>query len=617
MTWLSGLAEVVVVGLAANLLGGFLARLFFKNARLFADVVLDEVSRLGLGLVVLSYGILLLTATRAVSYGVLWGFLAFLTVLALLRLKQLVPGLLLRLKKPAFLKQPAFVLIALYLAFMTFLAALPATGRDELLYHLEVPQRILATQGDVVFRDNIYAFFPKFTEMFYLLGLGTAGEAAARMFHLLFGFLTALGLYRAALGWLGQVHARWSAALFLGIPSVMVLMPVAYVDLSFTFFVFMALLHVLAFFREKALRQTVMAGLFLGAAIGVKYTGLQLTALVLCLLALARLKDRSLPLFRPAGIIAGLALALALPFFIKNLQLTGWPLFPFNSPGFYLRPGMNWDVERARLFMEYLQSFGALPGFSGLGQILVAPVAVFVLGRFNQPLFYDGMAGLVFLLVPFLLLRKKLPPELRLAGWFVAFYMFYWTVTTRQVRFLLPVMPFLCLFLALGLKAHQKKALSFLAGVLLAVNIFFGLRETLKLEPAGFWFGGQSREAYLREQVPVYPVYARADSLLGAGDKLYLVHMKNYGYFLHRSWEADFVFERFRLEALLDRNPSSEDVERFFKEKRVTHLLINFAPLTDSRRGLEGAGRAALTRFLDQKTRSVFKQGDFGLFKLN
>jgi hypothetical protein len=93
--------------------------------------------------------------------------------------------------------------------------------------------------------------------------------------------------------------------------------------------------------------------------------------------------------------------------------------------------------------------------------------------------------------------------------------------------------------------------------------------------------------------------------------------MKNYGYFLHRSWEADFVFERFRLEALLDRNPSSEDVERFFKEKRVTHLLINFAPLTDSRRGLEVADRAALTRFLDQKTRSVFKQGDFGLFKLN
>ncbi len=617
MSWISGLAVVGVVGLAANLLGGRLAGLLFKNRRLFVDVVLDEVSRLGLGLVVLSYAILLLTAVRAVSSSVLWGFLTVLALLALLRLKQLFPALLLQLKKPGFLKQPAFLLPAIYLALMAFLAALPASGRDELLYHLEFPKRILAAGGDIVFRDNIYAFFPKFTEMFYLLGLGTAGETAARMFHLLFGSLTALGLYRAALGWLGRAHARWAAALFLGIPSVMNLMPVAYVDLAFTFFAFMALLHVLAYCREKALGQSVMAGIFLGAAIGVKYTGLQLTALVLCLLVLAWMKDRSLPLFRPAGIVAGLALLLALPYFINNFLITGWPLFPFNSPGFHLGSGLNWDPERARLFMEYLQSFGALPGFSGLGQILVAPVAVFVLGRFNQPAFYDGIVGLVFLLVPFVLIRKKLASDFRLAGWFTAFYMFYWTVTTRQVRFLLPVMPFLCVFLALGLKEHRQKALSFLVGVLLAVNLFFGFREILALNPAGFWFGGQTREAYLQEQVPVYSAYARADSVLGAGDKLYLVHMKNYGYFLHQSWEADFIFERFRLEALLGRSPSTEDVERFFKEKRVTHLLINFAPLIDSQRGLEALSREALTRFLDQKTQSVFRQGDFGLFRLN
>ncbi|MCJ7610790.1 MAG: hypothetical protein MUP19_00890, partial [Candidatus Aminicenantes bacterium] len=91
MSWISGLAVVVVVGLAANLLGGLLARLFFKNRRLWTDVVLDEVSRLGLGLVALSYAILLLTAVRAVSSSVLWGFLTVLALLALLRLKQLFP----------------------------------------------------------------------------------------------------------------------------------------------------------------------------------------------------------------------------------------------------------------------------------------------------------------------------------------------------------------------------------------------------------------------------------------------------------------------------------------------------------------------------------------------
>ncbi len=617
MSWIIGLAEIVVVGLAANCLGGLSARLVFKDRQLFADSVLEEVSRAGLGLILISYSLFLLSVLRVISSAVLWGLLAGLAVPALWRLKQLLPGIVGKLKKPDFLRQPLFLLLVLYFALMTFLAVLPASGRDELLYHLEVPRRILASGGDLLFRDNIYAFFPKFTEMFYLLGLGTAGEAAARMFHLLFGFLTALALYRAALGWLGRTHARWAAALFLGIPSVMTLMPVAYVDLAFTFFAFMALLHVLALFREKVLVQAVLAGVFLGAAIGVKYTGLQMTALVLCVMVLAWMRDRSWPLFRSAAIMAGLALALALPYLIKNVLQTGWPLFPFQVPGFHLKPGLNWDPERARLFMEYLQSFGALPGVSALGRIMAAPAAVFALGRFDQPAYYDGVVGFVFLLVPLLLLRKKIAPDLRLAGWFIAFTMFYWTVTTRQVRFLLPVMPFLCVFLALGLKEQKKKALSFLVGALLAVNVCLGVKQILTLKPEDFWFGGQSREAYLQEQVPVYSAYARADSLLSAGDKLYLVHMKNYGYFLHRPWEADFIFERFRLEALLVQNPLAEDVERFFREKRVTHLLINFAPLTDNMLGLDSSSRAALTRFLDGKTQTVFREGDFGFFRMN
>jgi hypothetical protein len=614
---LCGLIEVVIVGLAANELGGFLAKLFFKNKRLFADIVLDEISRLALGLVGISYALLLLVAVRVVYSGVLWGFLFLLALLALLRLKRLFHELPSRPSPYVFFKEPEFLFLVLYLALMVFLTALPASARDELVYHLEVPRSLLAAHGEVLFRDNIYAYFPKFTEMFFLFGLGTFGEAAAKMFHLLFGVLTVFGLCRVALGWLGRIQARWAAALFLGIPSVMTVMPVAYVDLAFAFFAFMALLHVLTYCREKILRHAVLAGIFLGAAIGVKYTGLQLSALVLCVLATAKLKDRTLPIILPAAIIAGLSLALALPYFFRNLQLTGWPMFPFALPGFHLKTGLNWDPERARLFLKYLQSFGAWPGPSGILQALLAPAGVFILGQFNQLSFYDGMVGPVFLLIPFLIFRKKMTSELQLAGWFVLFYIFYWSVTTRQVRFLLPVMPFLCLFLAWGLKEHRKKGLTVLVGLLLAFNIFCGLREISKKDPLSYWFGKKSREAYLREQVPAYAVYSLANSLLRADDKLYLVHMKNYGYYLDRNWEADFVFERYRLEALLSLNPAAEDVERFFKEKHVNHLMINLAPITDPLRGLDEKGREAFFRFLKQKTQALVSQGECGIFRLN
>jgi len=612
-----GLIEVVIVGLAANELGGFLAKLFFKNKRLFADILLDEISRLALGLVGISYALRLLVALRVVYSGVLRGFLFLLALLALLRLKRLFHELSSRPSPYVFFREPEFLFLVLYLALMAFLTALPASARDELVYHLEVPRSLLAAHGEVLFRDNVYAYFPKFTEMFFLFGLGTFGEAEAKMFHLMFGVLTAFGLYRVALGWLGRIQARWAVALFLGIPSVMTVMPAAYVDLAFAFFAFMALLHVLTYCREKTLRHAVLAGIFLGAAIGVKYTGLQLSALVLCVLATAKLNDRTLPLILPAAIISGLSLALALPYFFGNLQLTGWPMFPFALPGFHLKTGLNWDPERAGLLLKYLQSFGAWPGPSGILQALLAPAAVFILGQFNQLSFYDGMVGPVFLLIPLLIFRKKMTSELQLAGWFVLFYMFYWSVTTRQVRFLLPVMPFLCLFLAWGLKEHRKKGLTVFVGLLLAFNIFCGLREIIKKDPVSYWLGKKDREAYLREQVPAYAVYSLANSLLRADDKLYLVHMKNYGYYLDRNWEADFVFERYRLEALLSLNPPAEDVERFFKEKHVTHLMVNLAPITDPLRGLDEKSREAFFRFLKQKTQALASQGGCGIFRLD
>ncbi|MCJ7611002.1 MAG: hypothetical protein MUP19_01965, partial [Candidatus Aminicenantes bacterium] len=51
----------------------------------------------------------------------------------------------------------------------------------------------------------------------------------------------------------------------------------------------------------------------------------------------------------------------------------------------------------------------------------------------------------------------------------------------------------------------------------------------------------------------------------------------------------------------LGRSPSTEDVERFFKEKGGTHLLINFVPLTDPQRGLEASSRDARPVFWTKK----------------
>ena len=37
-------------------------------------------------------------------------------------------------------------------------------------------------------------------------------------------------------------------------------------------------------------------------------------------------------------------------------------------------------------------------------------------------------------------------------------------------------------------------------------------------------------------RIDVYPTYAKANEVLGPSDKLYLVHMRNLGYYLDRRW---------------------------------------------------------------------------------
>lgn len=82
-------------------------------------------------------------------------------------------------------------------------------------------------------------------------------------------------------------------------------------------------------------------------------------------------------------------------------------------------------------------------------------------------------------------------------------------------------------------------------------NQFVGARRILEIRPFDFWLGRETRARFLAKRLDVYPTYAKANEVLDPNDKLYLVHIRNLGYYLDRRWEADFVFERYTLEKVL------------------------------------------------------------------
>jgi len=117
-------------------------------------------------------------------------------------------------------------------------------------------------------------------------------------------------------------------------------------------------------------------------------------------------------------------------------------------------------------------------------------------------------------------------------------------------------------------------------------------------------------------RIDVYPTYAKANEVLGPSDKLYLVHMRNLGYYLDRRWEADFVFERYTLEKVLAGASSAGDLTAFFRGRGVTHLMVNTAPLRARVGGLEAAERALFDEFLASHTDPVTISGDYGIYRL-
>lgn len=509
-------------------------------------------------------------------------------------------------------------LAALYGIWTVLCAVLPASAPDELIHHLAVPRAMLESSGSVRFLDNIYAYFPGLGEMLFLLGLGVAGEAGARLFHAVFGCLVALALYGFSRRRLSAAASAWGVAVFLSVPSVMVILPWAYVDLIFTLYAFLAVALLVEHFASGGLRWAALSGLMAGGAFATKYTGLPLILLLVLLALVEQVRARRSRLPVAAVVLASVAVAVASPYPWRNWHLTGWPLFPFELGPFELRPEINWDPDRAALFLTMLASYGSstLASPASLWDSLVAPVLVFVAARFDDPRWYDGVIGPVFLLTPALLWHRRARPGTGFLVLFALMSLVYWGLTIRQVRFLIPILPVLSFLLAAGLAGRRSRLVYGVVGLCVAASVAAGLGRVLGAGAGRFWTGATSRDAYLEQRIAGYAAYQAANRRLGRDDRLYLVNMRSFGYCLRPGWRGDFVFELYSLEEALGAAGGAGDLTGFFGSRGVTHLLIDEAT-TYSSGVLRPEQRAALQDFLTGRATLLERIDGRALYRLD
>src|SRR3989338_1698311 len=494
---------------------------------------------------------------------------------------------------------------------------LPPISTDELIYHLPLASSIFQYKGFPFSADNIYFYFPQLGESLFSLIYPLFGVLGAKAIHFLCGLAIAAAIYRFSRKYLAPGQAVLSAVIFLTAPSIMELMTLAYVDLFYTLFTFLAVVSMLKYFENGRMRWIFAISLMVGGAMATKYTGFQLLILATIFILIERLigKRKNFPF--ELVILPVVSIAVVSPYLIRNYFLTGWPFFPFDFGGLPLKPEINWDPERARFYLGWLGTFGAPIGQESIWHTVLAPILIFIQGKRSEERYYEGVLGPVFLLIPFLLYKKKLSREIKLLGLFTILYFYYWAFTTMQVRFLVPILPVMCVLLGYGLSQTKSKIIRFVVYGLIAFNCLTGVRALWAAEPLNFWLGKESREAYLSRRLGVYfEMYRQTNKIVGPNDKVYLVNTKNYVYYLNCNWTADFVFERWRLDKRLKEIEKPEQLFQFFEANKMTHLLIDEQFIADPKFGLEVRELAIFQTFLSKYTDILVQKGAFVLRRI-
>lgn len=491
-----------------------------------------------------------------------------------------------------------FVLIAAVLV----LSCVPPVSKDELVHHLAVPKLYLKHGGmyEIPFMD--FSYYPMNVDLLYLIPLYFGNDILPKFIHFSFALLTAWLLFSYLKRRTSATVALFGVTLFLSIPIVVKLSITAYVDLGLIFFSFAALILLLKW-KETGFkpRYLILSAIMTGLAMGVKYNGLLVWAVLTLLVPLLYawgVKGKTPGFLRPAGLGALFFLVAFLvfsPWAIRNHSWTNNPVYPlydgwFNPPKIPLGENPA-EQEEAQSPSGHFVFRKVIFGETGW-EIALLPVRVFFQGRDGDPRYFDGRLNPFLFFLPFFaFLRRKddgadLAQEKKV---FLLFSILFLTIaflsTDLRVRYIAPILPPLVALSSLGLykvlnlfQALKGKRARWLGTVLvwsagtfaLALNGRYLFTQFELVQPFGYLSGKVSRDEYIAKHRPEYPAMKFINEKLPSDVLVAFIFLGNRGYYCER----DYVFGESQLERIVKQVNTSEGIHLGLARSGITHLFV-------------------------------------------
>jgi hypothetical protein len=349
-------------------------------------------------------------------------------------------------------------------------------NKDSVAYHLLGPSVWLRNGIIRPVLDNSHSSFPQIPETLFAVLLATGGDRAPDFSSwLILGLLLLVSAGLAIRMGLSTHHGWWVAAIIVTMPAVYAGSHACFVDGLYAALVLGAARIA---FDAEGLHEWALCGVFIGLAMGTKYTGLlALFALMVCCgMAFAR-QERfgGVALLKNVGAALITALAVAAPFYIRNWIVLGCPIYP-PPPGYaHFCSPKYFPAGAISQFHSYIFQRG-----TGLGRGWLSFLKLpFNLTYHTSNFHGAGGIGLCPLgLAPFglLALRKQFfARQLAVLGFLITVL---WFLTQQESRFLIPVYAIAAIFSVAGwsyVSQRCGKLQRWTAGVIVAVSLSYGL----------------------------------------------------------------------------------------------------------------------------------------------
>ena len=552
----------------------------------------------------------------------------------------------------------------------------PPYAGDAIGYHLPPARDYLLAHRLVWLPGNVLANQPATVGTLFTIGFAGKGEFFPDLLHCVFGFMAVVGIYLFGRRYFSRASAALGALIFYIIPSVARISSWAYIDLGLTLWALLGLFAYLRWreggggeenrsnrsiplardsmrnvgevsnldpgaqaiggclsgFRRKnpshnglaigvenpSHRSTaiggslIVAAIFFGLAMGSKYTGLILFA-IMAVLALGEcviVKERR----RLIGRIiawAGIALAVASPWYLKNLSLTGNPFYPVLYSIF---GGRGWDAARASDFQGIIMGGMRMK----LIDYLLLPWNLTVRGAYTYDAF-DGIIGPAFLIfLPLVVFVRKKNYPFRFLGLYSAIYFIIWAIISLKVRKLIPVLAPASLLAGVAianlLEGRYSRLLKILVLLILCLVIGFNLQAIVtnaaKINPLRVITGRETKDQFLSRLIYNYRAIDFMNKNLSPGSGILFIYGGNAWYYSRHKTVVDSIFQDHTIKEMLEHSDSLQVLRELFRRRGITHILINteiagqglFSELSLEENDI-------LQKFLQQDTRPIFQEG--------